>query len=221
MSSETQPRKSPRLLLLVVLILSLSITIGSVFFIIYRLATQTTDTGAAVIDPDNYFDGSTAVDPPRQLSDFTLTGNDGKPLSLSDLQGKVTLLSFGYTNCPDVCPQTMGDFERVKEKLGAQADEVNFLLISVDGVRDTPEVMQRYMSAFDPAFLGMTGTEDDLKRIGGDYGLYFRANPEKDGAYTVDHTAGIFMIDREGFLRTIFTFGTEPDVITGHVQELL
>lgn len=222
MSSETQQsRKSPRLLIIIALILSLSITLGSIFFIIYRIRTQTTDTGAAVIDADNYFDGATAVEPPRQLSDFTLTGNDGKPLSLSDLRGKVTLISFGYTNCPDVCPQTMGDFERIKDMLGEQADDVNFLLISVDGVRDTPETMQRYISAFDPDFLGMTGSEDDLRRIGGDYGLYFRANPESNGTYTVDHTAGMFMIDREGFLRTIFTFGTEPDVITGHVRELL
>ncbi len=222
MSSETQqPRKTPRLLMMVVLILSLSITIGSIFFIIYRISTQTTDTGSAVIDANNYFDGGTVVDPPRQLSDFTLTGNDGQPLSLSDLRGKVTLLSFGYTHCPDVCPQTMGDFERVKDGLGADAADVNFVLVSVDGVRDTPETMQRYMGAFDPDFLGMTGTTDDLQRIGGDYGLYFRANAEQDGNYTVDHTSGIFMIDQEGLLRTIFIFGTEPDVITGHVRELL
>jgi protein SCO1/2 len=222
MSSETQqPRKSPRLLMTAALVLSLSITLGSIFFIIYRMTTQTTDTGAAVIDPDNYFDGSTTIDPPRQLSDFTLTGKDGQPLSLSDLRGKVTLLAFGYTNCPDVCPVTMGDFERIKTMLDADAADVNFLLVSVDGIRDTPDVMQRYINAFDPDFLGMTGTADDLRRIGGDYGLYFRANAEQNGNYTVDHTSGIFMIDREGFLRTIFVYGTEPDVVTGYVRELL
>lgn len=222
MSSEAQqPRRSPRLLMMAALILSLSITIGSVLFVVYRLTNQTTNTGAAVINPDNYFDGGTVVDPPRQLSDFTLTGIDGRPLSLSDLRGKVTLLSFGYTHCPDVCPVTMGDFERIKDGLGETANQVNFLLISVDGVRDTPEVMQRYLSAFDPEFLGMTGSADDLRRIGGDYGLYFRANAEQNGGYTVDHTSGIFMIDREGFLRTIFVYGTEPDVIAGHVRELL
>lgn len=223
MSTETQEqRKSSRLLLTIALIVSLSITIGSIFFIFYRLTNQAaTDTGAAVVDADSYFDGGTMIDPPRKLADFTLTGSDGQPLSLSDLYGRVTLLYFGYTHCPDVCPMTMGDFKKIKAALGDDADRVNFLMISVDGERDTPEHLQRYISAFDPAFLGMTGSASDLRRIGADYGLYFNANKGEGENYTVDHTASIFMIDPEGYLRTIFTFGTEPDVITGYLRDLL
>ncbi len=223
MSTETQtPRKAPRPLVIAALVLSLSITAGSIFFIFYRLTSQaTTDTGAAIVDSDSYFDGGTVIDPPRQLSDFTLTGNDGQPLSFSDLYGKVTVMNFGYTHCPDVCPVTLGDFKRVKEALGADAGQVNFLMISVDGERDVPEVMQRYMTAFDPEFLGMTGSASDLKRIGVDYGLYFNANAPEGDNYTVDHTASVFLVDQQGYLRTIFTFGTEPDVIAGYVRDLL
>ena len=223
MSSESQPtRKSPNLLLIGALIISLSITLGSIFFIIYRLANPpTADTGAAVVDAAAYFDGSTAVDPPRQISDFTLTGNDGQPLSFSELHGKVTLLYFGYTHCPDICPMTLSDFQQVKTALGEQAEQVNFVMISVDGARDTPEQMQRYLSGFDPEFVGMTGSADELQGISDDFGLYFHANTDQGEHYTVDHTGSIFMIDEAGLLRTIFTFGTEPDVISEHVQDLL
>ncbi|MBZ0303404.1 MAG: SCO family protein [Anaerolineae bacterium] len=219
MSSE--PRKSPSRLLIAALVLSLAITAGSVFFIFYRLTMPTPNTGAAVINSGEYFDGGTLVDPPRKLADFTLTGIDSQPLSLSDLAGKVTLLYFGYTHCPDVCPLTLGDFKQIKEQLGPQADQINFVMISVDGERDTPEYLQRYLSAFDPTFLGMTGSGDDLKRVGVDYGLYFHLNKEEGENYTVDHTASIFMIDPQGNLRTIFTYGTEPEVITEYIQNLL
>jgi protein SCO1/2 len=222
MTSQTQESpRSPRRLLIVAALISLLITAAALFFVFSRLTNTLTDTGSAIVDSENYFDGGTVIDPPRKLSDFTLTGNDGQPLSLSDLSGKVTLLYFGYTHCPDVCPITLGDYKQIKAALGAAADQVNFLMISVDGVRDTPEHMQRYLGAFDPAFLGMTGREDDLKRIGVDFGLYFRANTEQGENYTVDHTASIFMVDQDGFLRTIFAFGTEPDVITEYVRELL
>lgn len=223
MSAEKPPQSTPpRPLLIGALILSLVITAGAVFFIFYRLTSQpTADGGAAIVDSESYFDGGTMIDPPRELSDFTLIGTDGQPLSLSDLRGKVTLLFFGYTHCPDVCPLTMGEYKRIKAALGDQADEVNFLMISVDGERDTPEHLNRYIGSFDEDFLGMTGTEDDLKRIGTDYGLFFQANTEEGENYTVDHTASMFMVDQEGYLRTIFTFGTEPDVITGYVQDLL
>ncbi len=218
MTSRT--RKSPRLLMLVAMIISISITTGSIFFIFYQLTNQaTTNTGAAIVDSNNYFDGGTVIDPPRQLNDFTLTGTDGEPLRLSDLQGKITLLVFGYTHCPDVCLLTLGDYKQVKAELGADADNVNFLLISVDGARDKPEQLQTYIAAFDPAFLGMTGSENDVRHIGVDYGLYFQANAGEN--YTIDHTASTYLIDQAGFLRTIFTFGTEPAVMARYVRDLL
>ena len=223
MSTESaQPRKSRRLLIIAGLILSWSITLGSIFFVIYRLRMpSTTSSGAAIVDSSSYFDGVTPIDPPRKVADFTLTGTDGQPLSLSDLYGKVTLLYFGYTHCPDVCPLTLGDFKRVKDKLGDNASKVNFLMVSVDGARDTPEQMKRFLSGFDPSFVGMTGNTDQLQAIAPDYDLYFHANVEEGENYTVDHTASIFVIDPEGNLRMSFTFGTDPDVIVGHLKDLL
>ena len=121
MSTETPPaRKSSRLLLIAALVLSMAITAGSLFFILDRIINpgNTTSTGAAIVDSGDFFDGSTAIDPPREIGDFTLTGNDGQPLSLSDLRGKVTLLYFGYTHCPDVCPTTLNELRQVKRQSG-------------------------------------------------------------------------------------------------------
>jgi protein SCO1 len=219
-SSET--RRPSRLLLIVVLVISLSITGGSLFFVFYQLSNQitaTTNTGAAIVSSDSVSDGATMIDPPRQLADFTLTGVDGQPLSFSDLYGKVTLLYFGYTHCPDVCPITLGEFRQVKAHLGDAAENVNFLMISVDGARDTPEYLGRYLAGFDEEFYGMTGSEVDLRRIGVDYGLYFQANEGE--YYTVDHTAAVFMVDQTGQLHAIFAYGTEPKVMVEKVQALL
>jgi protein SCO1/2 len=217
--SETR-QKSPRLLLIAALVLSVSITTGSLLFVIYQLGGQSPqDTGAAIVDPANYFDGATVYDPPRQVADFSLTGNDGRPLRLSDLAGKVTLIYFGYTNCPDICPATLNTFRRVKEDLGAAADRLHFLMITVDGIRDTPAQMRDFLAEFDSEFLGLTGDIGEVSLVGESFELYFQANPGEN--YTVDHTAAIFMVDGEGYLRSMFSFGTEAAVITEDVLELL
>lgn len=219
MSSQLQDQpRFRRLLLMVALVISLSITTGSMLFIVYRLAsTATTDTGTAIVDADNYFDGATVIDPPRKLDDFTLAGNDGNPLRLSDLAGSVTLLYFGYTNCPDVCPTTLADFQQVKRLLGQAGANVNFVMVSVDGTHDTPDRMRRFLGEFDPAFVGMTGAEQEVRRIGVDFGLYFRDADED----VVNHTNSIFMIDQAGFLRVMFTYGSEPTVIAEDIRTLL
>lgn len=221
MSGELQESRRPsRLLLMAALIISLSVTAGSIFFIFYRItSTATIDSGAAIVDSASYFDGATVIDPPRKLDDFTLAGNDGNPLRLSDLYGKVTLIYFGYTNCPDFCPITLGDFMQIKSMLDDKADGVNFLMVSVNGSIDTPDRMRRYLSEFDPEFLGMTGAEEEVKRMGVDFGLYFGENETDD--QLVDHTSSIFMVDQEGALRTVFTYGTEPEVMAEDIDELL
>ncbi|MCG8350106.1 MAG: SCO family protein, partial [Chloroflexales bacterium] len=111
---------------------------------------------AAIVDESLEQQG-TPIEPPRQLTDFSLPGSTGETLSLSDLRGKMVLVYFGYTFCPDFCPMTLADFARIKQELGAQADQVVFMMISVDAERDTPEVLARYMSAFDEDFIGLTG----------------------------------------------------------------
>jgi protein SCO1/2 len=217
MSSSTENQR-PHLLLMTALVISLSITAGSIFFIFYRL-TQATNTGTAIVNSSSAFTGATIVDPPQKLNNFTLAGNDGNPLSLSDLAGHVTLIYFGYTNCPDFCPTTLSDFKRVKTLMAANASDVNFLMISVDGTRDNPVRMHDYLGEFDPDFLGMTGAKQEVKRIGVDFGLDF--DEQTGEPYTVDHTASVFMVDQEGKLRAVFTYGTEPIIIAEGIKGLL
>ncbi|MBN1965380.1 MAG: SCO family protein [Anaerolineae bacterium] len=164
------------------------------------------------------------IDPPRPVSDFTLTDQTGAPFSLSDLRGRAVLLFFGYTHCPDVCPLTLLEFRRVHDLLGTQAGDVAFVFVSVDGARDTPEALASTFAlrGVDDFAIGLTGDEAALRRIGADYGLYFerQADTGSQADYLVDHTANSFLVDREGRLTTIFTFGTEPEQIAARIRDL-
>ena len=165
----------------------------------------------------------TPVDPPRVLRDFTLTDLEGQPMRLSDLRGRLALLFFGYTSCPDVCPTTLVDFAQVKRLLGEQSSQVAFVFISVDGTRDTPAVLKRYVKHFDKDFIGMTGPEDDVRRIGADYGLYFERQPlpGSQAGYSVDHTAVAYLVDREGRMIMLYAYSTPASVISADLRKLL
>jgi protein SCO1/2 len=176
--------------------------------------------GAAIIEGEA-FTGIEVINPPRALADFTLTDQEGQPFSLSDLNGKLALIQFGYTHCPDVCPSTLLKFKQIKTALGDQADQVAFVLISVDGERDTPEVMKDYISRFDPAFIGLTGRSDEVLAMGGDYNLYVNKQPAVDSApdsYLVDHTATTFTVDQEGNLVALYIYGTDTSLIIEDIQ---
>ncbi len=125
-------------------------------------AALPTPTPTPTFAPD--VPGVTPVDPPKALTDFTLPDDKGDALTFSSLQGKYTLMFFGYTHCPDYCPTTLAHWTLIKTALGSDADKLNFVFISVDGERDTPEVMQRYLSRFDDSFIGLTGDEADADR---------------------------------------------------------
>jgi len=164
----------------------------------------------------------TVLNPPRPLEDFTLTDHTGAPFSLSDLRGRPALVFFGFTNCPDICPTTLGEFKRVKSLLGRDADEVTFVFVSVDPQRDTPERLAEYVGAFDPAFIGLTGDDAALRPIAQEFGVYYQAVPLEgsETAYTVDHTASSFALDREGRLAIVFSYGTPPDAIAQRLRAL-
>lgn len=168
-------------------------------------------------------DAGTIIEPPVALSAFTLpSSRDGAPLGLADLAGGPTLLFFGYTFCPDVCPTTLSDMKRTRELLGADGAGLNVVFISVDPERDTPEVLARYMGAFDPSFIGLQGDEATLRRIGKEYGLYYqRRQVEGSATYLMDHSAAIYLIDGAGRLRTIYSYGTPPAVLQAGVARLL
>lgn len=171
------------------------------------------------VDPN----AGTVIDPPTELQDFTFTANTGDPLSLSDLRGSYVLIYFGYTHCPDVCPLTLLDFRRIKRDLGDVAEGVEFVLISVDGERDTPEFLDRYIARYDSSFIGLSGDDRELERIAPDYNLFYerRENVASQAGYLVDHTSSKFLVDPDGHLIRIYSFTVDAEVITGDLRELL
>jgi protein SCO1/2 len=174
----------------------------------------------AIVEGGQTFDGITVVNPPRALQDFTLVDQHNKPVSLSSLRGKATLLLFGYTHCPDVCPITLFNFKQIKKALGDQADKMQFVFISVDGERDTPDKIAEYVNKFDEAFIGLSGDEATLRRIAPDYNLYFGKAAGKDStqdSYLVDHTSNTFLIDAGGRLIALYTFGLKAEQIAPDV----
>lgn len=165
----------------------------------------------------------TVLNPPRVLADFTLTDHTGAPFGLDDLRGRVALVFFGFTHCPDICPTTLADFKQVKTQLGSATDEVAFVFVSVDGARDTPERLAAYVRAFDPDFIGLTGDDAVLRPVAADFGVYYQAHAPASGSgnYLVDHTASVFALDREGRLAIVFPYGTPPDAIARRLRALL
>jgi len=155
--------------------------------------------------------------------DFTLTDQHGHPFRLSDQKGKVVLLYFGYTYCPDVCPTTMGDFKRIHKKLGEKADQVEFVFVTTDPDRDKPERLKKYLEIFNPDFVGLVGTQEELGAVYEGFDVYVEKVEVEDSAadYLVSHTATVFLIDPEGRWRLLYDYGTSPDDIVGDVEQLL
>lgn len=182
-------------------------------------APAAADTSADSGVPQN----GTALDPPRELSDFALPSQNGTPLHLSDLRGKYVMVFFGYTHCPDVCPTTLSDFVLVKRAMGAASAQVQFVFISVDGERDTPAVLTRFLKAFDPTFTGLQGDDDTLRRIGKEYGLYYKKEQVAGTSepYLVTHSSSAYLLDRQGRMRMVYGFGTPPKVIATDIGDMI
>lgn len=165
--------------------------------------------------------GIIVVDPPIETHDFSLPGTSGQPVSLSNLQGKWTLLFFGYTHCPDFCPLTLAEWVNIKRALGDDAEKVNFLFVSVDGERDTPAVLSQYLSRFDATFIGMSGDPETLAQIGPDYGLDYTLHTEEGENYSVDHTTRVYLLNPQSRIVYEFSFGTMRDAIVQTIEGLL
>jgi len=131
-----------------------------------------------------------------------LTGHDGKPRSLADFVGKVVVVFFGYTQCPDVCPTTLSRFAAVAKELGPDADRLQVLFVTVDPERDTPQVLAQYVPAFDPRFIGLYGDAEATARTAKEFKVLYQKQPGKtEQSYTIDHSAGTFVYDRAGRVR--------------------
>ena len=210
----SQQAQTTRSALLAVIVIGLLLT--GIFAVLSVRGTLNAPPPTAT--PPN---GVIPVDPPMETRDFSLPGSNGQPLSLSDLQGKWTLVFFGYTHCPDFCPLTLAEWKNIKTALGDDAEPFNFLFISVDGARDTPEVLSQFLSRFDPAFVGMSGDEATLARIGPDYGLDYTLHTEEGVNYTVDHTTRVYLLDPQSRIVYEFSFGTDRNVIVQTLREAL
>jgi len=161
------------------------------------------------------------IQSPNQVPDFTLTTHTGERMSLSELRGKVVLLYYGYTFCPDVCPTTMNELKKMNAALGRSADDVQIVLVSLDPDRDTPDVLREYLSHFDPSFLGLTGTDEELLAATTPLGIYYsRHEGTAATGYLVDHTASVTVIDKEGYLRLVYPFDTKGQDMADDVRYL-
>jgi protein SCO1/2 len=163
------------------------------------------------------------LEEPVAVPDFGLTDQNGQTFRLSDQRGRVVLLFFGYTQCPDVCPTTLATWKKVHEALGSDAEQVRFAFVTVDPERDTPERLGLHVSAFNPDFVGLTGSQTDLEAAYDIFDVYFEKDESSGSAlgYLVSHTATMFVIDPEGQWRLRETYGTPAEDIVHDVQQLL
>lgn len=162
------------------------------------------------------------IEPPLPAEDFTLTDQHGKVFHLGDHRGEIELIFFGYTNCPDVCPVTLANFRQIKEQLGDKSGKVNFVFITVDPERDTAERIGEHLANFDPSFIGLTGVQQDLKRVWDAFGVYVEKVDNGSAAgYEMNHTARVYVVDQSGNLLLTYAFGTESQAMAEDVAHLL
>lgn len=154
--------------------------------------------------------------------DFALPDQNGKMRSLADFKGKAVVVFFGYTQCPDVCPTTMAEMATVMQQLGPLADKVQVLFITLDPERDTPELLAKYVPAFDPRFLGLVGDKAATEKVAKEFKVYYQKVPGKEpGSYTLDHTAGSYVFDPQGRLRLFVRHGQGAEPIAHDLKLLL
>ena len=153
---------------------------------------------------------------------LTLTDHLGKKRTMSDFKGKVVVLFFGYTHCPDVCPTTMVELKNTMKLLGDKADEVQVLFVTVDPQRDTQEVLAQFVPSFDKRFIGLWGSLQETAETLGNYKIYFAKVPGKtETDYTIDHSSGMYVFDKQGKIRLYTSYGQKPADIASDIKKLL
>ena len=173
----------------------------------------------------------TAPTPPFHATDITgasfgrgfeLTDHNGQTRKLTDFRGKMVALFFGYTHCPDVCPTTLSEFALALKTLGADANRVQVLFITLDPERDTLELLKHYVPAFNPTFLGLRPNAGQLKGLASEYKVVYQKTPGGDKAeYGIDHSANTYIYDRQGRLRLLMPYASDLDAIVHDLRALL
>ncbi len=166
--------------------------------------------------------GTSYDEPYPKAPEVELVKANGEAFRLSGQKGKIVLLFFGYTSCPDVCPTTLAELKQVMDKLGDKTEQVQVVFVSVDPERDTPEKIQKYVEHFNQSFIGLSGSPADLQVIWDNYGV-FHEKVESDSAfgYIINHTARTYLIDVDGNLRLSYGFQTPVDDMVSDLQVLL
>src|SRR5215475_5623038 len=152
---------------------------------------------------------------------FQLTDQSGQTVTEKDLQGRPTLIFFGFTHCPDVCPTSLFEMSEVLRAMGKDADRVNAYFITVDPERDNAASMKDYLSSFDPHLKGLTGDPAAVAKVTTEYRVYFKKVPLKDGDYTMDHTALIYLMDRDGKFVSPFNLNRSPQEAAADLRRYL
>jgi len=163
----------------------------------------------------------TVIQSPEQAFDFTLTDVNGD-VSLSDYRGKLVLIYFGYTFCPDICPATLANVAQALRTMDTKADDVQLIMISLDPERDTPKKLAEYVAHFHPSFIGITGSKEQLDETASLYGIFYeKTEGTVNTGYMIDHTATLLVIDREGYLKLVFPFGVTAAEIADDLKYML
>lgn len=153
---------------------------------------------------------------------FSLTDHNGQARTLADFKGKVVVIFFGYTQCPDVCPTSMTEMAQAKQLLGADGDKLQGLFVSVDPERDTQAIMKEYMASFDPSFLALYAAPNQLPEVAKSFRIYYKkVDGKTPTSYTMDHSAGSYVYDTQGRLRLYHRYGSGAPALAGDLKKLL
>lgn len=165
---------------------------------------------------------SGVFDPPRMAPDFSLPSSRDNQFTLSEQRGKLLVLGFGFSNCPNVCPMTLANLAQTYKNLGALAEQVQVVYMTVDPERDTPARLREYLTNFNSHFVGVTGSAHELAAVRQAYGIIAKKEVHKNGGnYEVHHSSYIYLIDRDGLLRALVPFGKSADDIAHDIKILL
>lgn len=154
--------------------------------------------------------------------DFQLVDQHGQTRTLGDFRGKVLVVFFGYTQCPDVCPTTLAELAQVKQSLGPDGEQVQGIFITVDPERDTPDLLKAYLANFDPSFVALRGTAEQIQAAAKEFKVFYQKVPGKtEGSYTMDHTAASYLFDRQGRVRVFSRYGSGAQALAEDLKLLI